>query len=295
MPDIELRFNRDMLVLSAPLDAALERQGFDAERDRQYLNLMESDSVLDAMRMEAAAGAQCLVTPTSDITTARLAHVRMENNASELAAAAHDIVAQQKPQHVIVEIGPCGLPLDASSKASLNENRSQYAAAARLFADKQVDAFFLNGFASTSDLRCALMGVGQVSARPVIASVDVAADGSLPGGRETLADALAVMADFGAAVAGFQTPAAPDAAAMLAKQVRDQVDAPILVQLVVRERAPRQGGPTPENPYYCADAMEGAAVKLYAAGVQFLRATGQATPAYTGALVATVSGLDVRL
>ena len=41
--------------------------------------------------------------------------------------------------------------------------------------------------------------------------------------------------------------------------------------------------------------MEGAAVKLYAAGVQFLRATGQATPAYTGALVATVSGLDVRL
>ena len=180
MPDIELRFNRDMLVMSAPLDAALERQGFDAERDRQYLNLMESDSVLDAMRMEAAAGAQCLVTPTSDITTARLAHVRMENNASELAAAAHDIVAQQKPQHVIVEIGPCGLPLDASSKASLNENRSQYAAAARLFADKQVDAFFLNGFASTSDLRCALMGVGQVSARPVIASVDVAADGSLP-------------------------------------------------------------------------------------------------------------------
>ena len=79
------------------------------------------------------------------------------------------------------------------------------------------------------------------------------------------------------------------------EQVRDQVDAPILVQLVVRERAPRQGGPTPENPYYCADAMEGAAVKLYAAGVQFLRATGQATPAYTGALVATVSGLDVRL
>ena len=295
MPDIEIRFDRDMLVLSAPLDAALERQGFDAVRDRQFLNLMESDSVLDALRMEAAAGAQCLVAPTSDITTARLAHVRMENSATELAKAAYDIVSQLKPQHLLVEIGPCGLPLDSSSKSSLNENRSQYAAAARLFADKQLDAFFLNGFASTSDLRCALMGVGQVSPRPVIASVDVDEDGKLLGGRETFADALAVMVDFGAAVAGFQTAAAPEQAAALAKQARAQVDAPILAQLFVRERAPRQGGPTPQYPYYCADAMEGAALKLFAAGVQFLRATGQATPAYTGALVATVGGLDVRL
>jgi len=35
MPDIELRFHKDMLVLSAPIDAALARQGIDAARDRQ--------------------------------------------------------------------------------------------------------------------------------------------------------------------------------------------------------------------------------------------------------------------
>ena len=29
MPDIELRFDKDMLVLSAPIDAVLARQGID--------------------------------------------------------------------------------------------------------------------------------------------------------------------------------------------------------------------------------------------------------------------------
>ena len=72
MPDIDLRFGRDMLVLSAPLDATLARQGIDAPRDRQYLNLMEPDAIVDAFRLEAMAGAQCLVTTTEDITRARL-------------------------------------------------------------------------------------------------------------------------------------------------------------------------------------------------------------------------------
>ena len=295
MPDIEMRFNRDMLVLSAPIDAVLARQGFDPASERPYLVLMEPDAIHDALRMEHAAGAQCLVASTQDVTTARLAHFNMESSAAEIAHAACGIVRQLKPQHLLVEIGPCGLPLDASSKSSLNENRSQYAAAARLFADEQIDAFFLNGFASTSDLRCALMGVGQVASRPIFASVEVGEGGLLPGGRESWQDALAVMIDFGVAVVGFHTAQAPDAAVALAKQAREATDTPILAQLCVKERAPRQGGPTPENPYYCADAMEGAAVKLYGAGVQFLRATGEATPAYTGALAATISGLDVRL
>ena len=34
-------------------------------------------------------------------------------------------------------------------------------------------------------------------------------------------------------------------------------------------------------------------VRLRAQGVQFLRASGAATPAYTGALLATVGGSDV--
>ena len=161
MPDIELRFNKDMLVLSAPVDAMLARQGVDVARDRQYLNLMEPDAIHDALNLEVMAGAQCLVTTTEDITQARLAHVRMEGDAAKLAHAALDIACDLKPQHVLAEIGPCGLPLDASSKASLNECRGQYAQAARAFEEDRIDAFFLNGFTNVADLKCALMGVAQ--------------------------------------------------------------------------------------------------------------------------------------
>ena len=41
-----------------------------------------------------------------------------------------------------------------------------------------------------------------------------------------------------------------------------------------------------------ADALADAALKLRAAGAQFLRACGEATPAYTGALAVAAMGRD---
>ncbi|MBO4353134.1 MAG: homocysteine S-methyltransferase family protein, partial [Eggerthellaceae bacterium] len=175
MADIELRFDKDMLVLSAPIDAVLARQGIDSARDRQYLNLMEPDVVQDALNLEIVAGAQCIVTTTEDITRARLAHVRMDNDSERLAREALAIANSVTPQHILVEIGPTGLPLDPSSKASLNENRAQYADAARSFGSEGFDAFFLNGFTDIVDMKCALMGVAQVSDKPVFASMSIGA------------------------------------------------------------------------------------------------------------------------
>ena len=67
----------------------------------------------------------------------------------------------------------------------------------------------------------------------------------------------------------------------------------MLAQLIVREHNPKQGDATPENPYFCPDALVAAATQLRAAGAQFLRAVGAATPAYAGALAAASEGFDV--
>ena len=106
MTDIALRLNKDMLVLSAPLNARLARQGFDATRDVEFITLFEPDSVRDALRLETLAGATCLVTNTADVTPARLAHLSMEARAREFAVASLDIAQALSPQHVLVEIGP---------------------------------------------------------------------------------------------------------------------------------------------------------------------------------------------
>ena len=348
MPDIELRFHKDMLVLSAPIDAVLARQGIDVVRDRQYLNLMEPDAIRDALNMEVMAGAQCLVATTEDITRARLAHVLMDGDAARLADAAVRIAGDLKPQHLLVEIGPCGLPLDAASKASLNENRAQYADAARAFDGLEFDAFFLNGFANVADLKCALMGVSQVSGKPVFASVTLAEQASsaqrsgvraqdaaqrtlqtpdesvlenLPVGSafsgyslvdvpkltnplknavmpaDKWPEVLAVMEDLGAAVVGFETAEQLDCAVRYAATAVEQTSLPVLAQLRVTEGASRRARaglvPLEERGDYAIDTMERVATKLFATGVQFVRAAGGATPSYTGALAATLYGVDV--
>ena len=73
MADIQMRFHRDMLVLSAPVAAALARQGVYVDRDLEFINLIEPDSVHDALRMEKAAGAPALVLATRNMTPAQLA------------------------------------------------------------------------------------------------------------------------------------------------------------------------------------------------------------------------------
>lgn len=293
MPDINLRFHRDMLVLSAPLTPVLARQGFNVGQDEEYAVLFEPEIIRNALRLSKVAGAQCLVADTVNITPARLTHRGLENKAKEMVQAELKIVQQLKPQHIFIEVGPCGLPLDPSSKVSLNEHRDQYARAARACAGQAFDALFLNGFTNLVDLKCALMGMRQVSDALLFASVCVRADGKLGDGRHTFEDALGVMSDYGASVIGFATPAPLEQALEFARRACGVGVLPVLAQLVVTSHNPKQGAVTDENPYYCPDVVVDAAAQLRGAGVQFLRAEGQATPAYTGALVAATEGLTV--
>ena len=127
----------------------------------------------------------------------------------------------------------------------------------------------------------------------MFASVDVDADGVLSGGRHTFAEALEVMVDFEASVAGFATRAPLEAATSLARQACAAGSLPVLAQLIVGAHDPKQGGATESNPYFCPDVLVAAGTQLRGAGAQFLRAGGAATPAYTGALVAASEGFDV--
>lgn len=225
MADLALRFGKDMLVVSSPIQEALRRAGIESARDQALALLVEPETIEEAYRMETVAGPQCMVTPVADFTPARLVAVGAEGKGEALAEAALAVMAEFKPQHTLVEIAPCGLPLDPDSKASLVENRDQYARAAQLFDGRAFDAFFLNGFTTADDLKCALMGLRKVTDAPIIASVDVQGDGVLTSGRGTWREAVEVMVEYGAAVAGFSTLAAPSQARSLADTAREALEA----------------------------------------------------------------------
>lgn len=306
MADLQLRLNKDMLVMSSPISRALDRLGMTSLHDQAYALLFEPEVIEEAYNLESMTGAQCVVADTAMLAPVELAKLGMRDDAQPMADNAMKLVSAMKPQHSIVELAPCGLPIDASSKASLLENRDQYTRVAKLFSEAEFDAFFLNGFTRVADLKCALMGIRKISDKPIIASVDVDRDGILIRGgmgsttlsdglglQESIEEAVHAMADLGADVVGFTSAAPVDGAVKLLNRMHASCDLPTLVQLKVASRDPEQEGPTDENPYFEPDTMVDAADALREAGVQFLRAVGDASPAYTGALVAATDRLDV--
>lgn len=290
MADIQLRFHKDMLVLSGSLAEMLGEQDFD-EAQQILLPVIEPEVVEEALRLQQATGAPCLVAPTKGITRARLAHVRASDKDEEIAHAALGIAASFKPQHIVAEIGATGLPIDPSSKSSLVANRDQYARAAQVLGAEGVDAFLLDGMASLDDIRCALMGIRKECSTPVFVSVDAADDGTFAGGRESVEDAARLAMEFEADAFGFRAAAEPAALRTLARRVSEATPLPLLVQVDVPEPPARRPRLNPE-PFDSPDGMVAVARDLRAAGAQFLRAVGKATPAYTGALAASVAGLD---
>ncbi len=370
MADIELRFNKDMLVLSTPAATSLERMGINSSHDAEFALLFEQELYTDIYKMEGVTGAQCIVAPTATFTPARLRKSKMESNAEDLAKAALDVANEANPQHILIEIAPCGLPLDPSSKDSLIEHRDQYARVARLFENLRFengeayafDAFFLNGFTNCTELKCALMGIRKVSDVCIFASVNVDANGVLSHTKnaathETLEQAIDVMTEFGAQVVGFQIAVdiydSPEHnsldfayanAEQLARRAKSYIcselnsETPLLVQLAIASKEAHKdisegvllgGAPsvfrtdsgfsgipdaftdtfTDERDDLDAldtsaglaaaerqfteseiDSMVDAATGLREAGVEFLRAAGDATPAFTGALVIGCGG-----
>ena len=304
MADLELRLNKDMLVMSSPVLRALDLLGMTSLHDQAYALLFEPEVIEEVYKLESMTGVQCVVADTAMIVPAELARLGMRDDAQAMADNAIKLAQAVKPQHVIVEISPCALPLDASSKSSLLENRDQYTRAAKLYDDASFDAFFLNGFTRVADLKCALMGIRKVSDKPIIASVDgegvlrrrcaaSVAAGSESAMQESIEDAIYAMEDLGADVVGFASGAPVDDLVALTNRARMSCGLPTLVQLDVASRDPEQQAPSYKNPYFDPDTMVDAAEALRAAGAQFLRAVGDASPAYTGALVAAVDRLDV--
>ncbi len=310
MAQIAQRLNLDMLTMSGSVEASLSAQGVDVARDSEFMALVEPETLLNAYRLQMAAGAQVLVTATEGITPARLAKQRMEDHLEDLAVSALEVGEELVPQLFLVAIGQGGLPLEARSDPSMKEHRDQYARVARVFERYDVpaaetgverfDGYLLCGFQTVAEVKAACSGIRMVSHKPLFVMVDVDTAGNLsPKGTETLEDAACAAVEFGSDVVGFSTHVGPEAAAAFVSRVRAVVDVPVAVELKV-DRVTEKGATghfgvagTGADLYDTPDTMLAAAYSLRHAGAQFLRASGQATPAYTAVLAAATSGLDV--
>ena len=285
--DIALRLNKEMLVLSGSIEAGLARLDVDVEADLSIANVLEPETIKTAIAPYVMGGVQCLVANTKGCLQAKLAQNNLDERSEEVARAAIDIAKSCKPEHIIVELGNCGLPLDSQSKNSLNEFKNQYVQAGRLFDSLgNFDAYMLTGLENSTQIKCALMGLRQASDKPVFVSVEVDAQGKL-NSKEDIYDYAQILVEFGATVAGIEVHDDLATAEKLIKRLRAGCDLPILVEFYVDGAK--------DKPYYSADEMKDAALMANKAGAQFLRSTGDGRPAHAAVLAGTSAQMPLNI
>lgn len=291
--DLALRFDKDMLTLSTTMDAFFREHDFNPDAERDYAILCEPELIEEEFRLESVMGTPCFVAPTESITAARLAKERFDGRANDVAGAAFALAAAFRPQHIIGAVAPSGLPLDPSSAASLKQSRDQYKEAVTALQLHPYEAVFFCGFQNLTDAQCALMGARSVFDGPVFLSLQLTEEGLLPHDDARLQKAAAMLDEYGATVVGMRCGGSPETLTRAVAEMRQGTDRPLLVEIEVRPASKRLLNAPVDNPYWHPETLMPAALALREAGVQFLRAAGDAMPACTGVLLSAIEGTDV--
>ena len=292
MPDISLRFHKDMLVLEGAMGTMLHRLGVDSEGCAESLNLFDPDVVSEIHRLYHIAGAHCAITNTFGGTRHKLNQYGFGKSVEDFNRAAVRIAREQKPQHILADVGPCGLVMQPIGTATFQEMFSQYYEQVTALAKERPDAIFIETMTDIADARCALLAAKEACDLPVFVSCTFGENGRMELSGTDPATAAIILEAAGADVVGINCGLGPEQIYPLVLEMAAATTLPLAVQ-------PNAGIPTldrhgktvfPGKPF----ELEQWAWKYYEAGVQFLGSCCGSTPAFTSMLYANFDGMDVK-
>lgn len=323
MADIMTRLGSTVLVIQGIMDEALQRQGF--AEPLCTLNITEPESIADQHRLYRIAGADCAITNTAHATSAELAKWGFEAEVGHINAQGVSIARNEEFPHVLARIASCGLAIEPNSgvsalEALYNTEQSdgpapedtsdqnaetsvglsaaieQYAEQAAALASAGPDALLLLGFTQVDDLAAALIACHKVCDLPVFASITLRDTTDFTGAiaiAQGLANAhVAAIGCNGASIddeAAFLTElhakiglplfAIPDIAFDGQDASQDAQQLTDIQRRLASERA--------------ADTFAHDSIKLLKAGACAIGSAKGSTPSATGALFATIGGLEL--
>ena len=121
MPDIALRFGKDMLVCEGAMGTMLLKAGMPAGECPEYLNVLDPEMVGEIHRYYRMAGANVAISNTFGGTRSKLEAYGLGDRVEELNMAGVAIARQAQPEHVIADVGPCGLLMQPMGSATFEE------------------------------------------------------------------------------------------------------------------------------------------------------------------------------
>jgi methionine synthase I (cobalamin-dependent) len=295
MPDIALRFDKDMITVEGDMRTPLERQGFLDEPCLPYLNVLEPEAIIDVHRCYHLAGARAAITNTYGACAAQLSIHGLEDRMVELNRAGVMLARSVQPEHLFAAVGPCGITVvppaepDADLSPSYKNAFEQYVGQISALADETPDAILLDTFASLPDLLCAIDAARNVCDLPLIASAAFDPNGSLAQSGEDIETVAAVLADS-VDVFGLNCLVGPEDMLDLARRARQASTLPLMVRPDVSSSY-RQ--PQHDRSVSIPRRLEDFATDYRQAGVQFIGTCCGSTPAFVGAIAGSIDGYDV--
>ena len=292
MPDIRMRLNRDIIVVDGALGTMLQREGIPDGECSMLLNVLDPELILQVYKRYLMAGAQAITTNSFGGTRAKLRQYGLEDRVSELNRAAVRLARQARPEHVFADVGSCGLLLEPLGAASFEEVFDQYAEQVSALASENPDAILIETMADIADARCAVLAAKSVCDLPVFVSCTFDATGHIElSGTEPEAAAV-ILEAVGADAVGLNCGLGPEQLLPLARRMAQATSLPLIIQ-------PNAGIPQINKAGMAvytgtADDFADAAVAFRDLGAQFIGSCCGSNPAFTGAIYATVGGMDVK-
>lgn len=168
MADLNLRLGRDVLTIAENARDALVHSGLDVDADANLTYAIEPEVAENAIAEDLRTGAQCVVTNIINFNPSALRQMNALAEAKKLAEKSARMTQNKQVQHPLVRIFPSELPLDPTSKSSLNEHAEEYKFVAKLFENLPVDGFLLHGFEDATELKCALVGIRKATIKTIV-------------------------------------------------------------------------------------------------------------------------------
>ncbi len=286
MPDILLHAAQEPLVIEGAMGTMLTRFGLSTNHGSSRYNLEEPETIEQIHQLYVQAGAQVAVTNTFDANANMLKEQGLDHLVAEINQAAVRLAHQAKPQHILGNIGPCGLMMQPVGMARFDEVFAIYQEQAHALISERPDGILIETMIDLLDARAALLAVRSVSELPVLVTCSFDEHGRMPLSGSTPEVAAVVLEACGATAIGVNCSAGPDQALEIIKAMRPYTSLDLIAQ-------PNAGLPTTnargELVYSVGpDKFASRVSEFLASGVRFMGSCCGSTPATTVAIALAV-------
>ncbi|MBN2839709.1 MAG: homocysteine S-methyltransferase family protein [Coriobacteriia bacterium] len=281
MPDIQMRFGRDVLVLDGAMGTMLHKHDLPEGQSLVQLNVTAPDIVEEVHRLYDLAGADCATTNSFGGTRAKLAAYGLEDQLVELNRAAVRLARTGGATHILGDMGPTGLVIEPLGAVAFDVVFHQFAEQASALAMERPDALLVETMTDIAEARCAVLAARSVTDLPVLVTCTFGLSGRMDLSGTDPETAAVILEAAGASAVGLNCGLGPEQMLPLVERMARATSLPIIVR-------PNAGLPQLVDGVTVfpgtAEEMGQYAARFVDAGASLIGSCCGSTPAFTGAI-----------